>query len=64
MLLDIASCLLFLVAPLMVTLEAFGGYQFTAWDYVAPVAFSTSLFVCAMVRAREQDLRGEGESNG
>ena len=61
MLLGIATCLLSLVAPLMVTLEAFGGYRFTVWDYVLPLAFSAAFFVCLMVRAHEQDLKDKGD---
>ena len=63
MILEILTCLLSLVAPLMVTLETFGGYQFSAWDYVFPVAVSTAFLVFVMVRAHEQDLK-DGAGNG
>ncbi len=59
MILEILTCLLSLVAPLMATLEAFGGYRFSAWDYVFPVAVSTAFLVFVMVRAQEQNLKDE-----
>ncbi len=55
MLLNLATFLVALAAPVMLWLEVYFGYNFSIWSYVGPVSVALALFLAVIIHTLQQE---------